>query len=79
MPTIIFLDFWEKKKRKKKIIQYNSFDKMPVMSKNGTVEIKGKTYKILSRKKISKSDFTDHHKTSDNETYEILVEQIRSS
>jgi hypothetical protein len=75
MPTIIFLDFWEKKKIKK-IIQYDSFDKIPVMSKNGTIEIKGKVYKILSKKKISKSDFTDHHKTSDNEIYEVLVERI---
>ena len=76
MPTVIFLDFWEQDKSKKKIIQFDSFDKIPIMSKNGTIEITGKTYKILSKKKISKNDFANHHKTSDDEIYEILVELI---
>ena len=76
MPIIVFLDFWEQDKLHKKINQYDSFDEMPTESKEGIVEIAGKKYKILSKKKTSASDFTNHHKTADSEIYEVFVEQI---
>ena len=76
MPTIIILDFWEHDKLNKIVTQFNSFDEMPTATKDGIIEIKGKKYRILSRNRTLKSDFTDHHKTADNEIYEVMVEQL---
>jgi len=75
MPEIIVLNLWEDDKSKKKIAQFNSFDEMPVAS-NNIIEILDKKYKILSIRRNSKNDFTNHHKTTDNEIYEIIVENV---
>ena len=76
MAVIIILDLWEEDKSKKKIAQFNSFDEMPVASNNDIIKILDKKYKILSIRRTSKSDFTNHHKTVDDEIYEIIVEKV---
>ena len=88
MSKILVYDFWDEKTKREPIGKFNSFDAIKIENKDPKVlsdtNLKDQIlildkhkYRIVSVDSSSKKNtISDHHKTSDEINYEIIVESV---